>query len=168
MEQVDIVDENDRVFSSTSKQEAHEKGLLHRTVISEVIDSKGRWLFVKQSSTRQDAGQYVSPVGGHVKAKESEDEALRRETLEELGIKDFTFRLVGKAIFQRTVLNRNENHFFILYEITSDAQPVLNHESESYQYWTREEIKEALKTNPGMFGDAFHFVVKTFYRDLLG
>lgn len=66
-ERVDIVDEQDNVLYQTTKQEAHKKGLLHRTVISEVKDSKGRWILVKQSSDRQDAGQYVSPVGGHIK-----------------------------------------------------------------------------------------------------
>ena len=63
MEYVDIVNENDDIIGSVSKQEAHEKGLLHRTVISEVINTEGKWTLVKQSSDRQDAGQYVSPIG---------------------------------------------------------------------------------------------------------
>src|SRR3990167_3107395 len=83
-EQVDIVNEKDEVLYNTTKQEAHEKGLLHRTVIAEVVDSKGKWLLVKQASNKQDAGQYVSPVGGHAQAGESTDEAIKREALEEL------------------------------------------------------------------------------------
>ena len=35
-EQVDIVNEENEVIGQTPKQEAHEKGLLHRCVISEV------------------------------------------------------------------------------------------------------------------------------------
>lgn len=163
MEEVDVVDKDDKVIDKVTKQEAHEKGLLHRTVISEVRDSKGRWLFVKQASDRQDAGQYVSPVGGHVTAGETEDEALKREAFEELRLKDFTFKLVGKVIFNRFVRGRQENHYFILYEIDSDAEPVLNHESESYQYLTEDELKKELKEHPKQFGDAFHVLVKEFY-----
>ena len=75
-EQVDIVNEQDEVLYSTSKQKAHEKGLLHRTVIAEVVDSKGNFLLVKQSFLKQDSGQFVSPVGGHVQAGESTDQAI--------------------------------------------------------------------------------------------
>src|SRR3989344_6662519 len=164
---VDIVNEVDEVLCQVPKKEAHEKGLLHRTTISEIIDSQGRWVMVKQSSDRQDAGQYVSPVGGHVRAGESEDDALKREALEELGLKDFNFKLVGKVIFNRFIIGRQENHYFILYEILSDVQPVLNHESESCRYFAVNELKQELKDNPQLFGDAFHFVVKTFYPHLL-
>ena len=60
-ELLDIVDENENILNAVTKRDAHRDGLLHKTVISEVIDSKRRWLFVKQASDRQDAGQYVSP-----------------------------------------------------------------------------------------------------------
>ncbi len=161
-ETVDIVDESDNVLYSTSKEEAHERGLLHRTVIAEVKDSQGRWLFIKQAADRQDAGQYVSPVGGHVKAGETEVEALKREAFEELGLKDFEYRPVGKVIFDRFIVGRQENHYFILYEIDSDAVPVLNHESESYVYFTNKELAGQLKGKPKVFGDAFHVLVREF------
>jgi isopentenyl-diphosphate Delta-isomerase len=167
MEEVDIVDENDRVIGKTTKEDAHSKGLLHRTVISEVKDSKGRWLLIKQAADKQDAGQYVSPMGGHVTAGESEDEGLKREAFEELGLKDFEFSLVGKLIFNRFTRGRQENHFFILYEIRSDETPVLNHESVSYRYFTEEELRKELKENPESFGNAFLALLQKFYPHLL-
>lgn len=166
-EMIDIVDKNGNVLYSTTKEKAHKKGLLHRTIIAEVVNSKGKWMLVKQSSDRQDAGQYVSPVGGHIRTGESEIEALQREALEEVGLKDFTYKFIGKAIFKRHILKRIENHYFILYEIFSDEKPRLNHESESYKMFTKEELKMRLKTNPNEFGQAFHFVVQTFYPKLL-
>jgi len=42
-EVVDIVDENDKVLYQVSKKVAHDKGLLHRCVVSEIKDSQGRW-----------------------------------------------------------------------------------------------------------------------------
>ena len=126
-EQVDIVDERNRVLYQTSKQEAHEKGLLHRCIIAEVIDGEGKWTLVKQAYDRQDAGQYVSPVGGHVRAGESETDVLKREALEELGLTDFTDKYIGKAIYNRFVKKRSESHFFILYEIYPCSAGIQNH-----------------------------------------
>ncbi|KKR94031.1 MAG: NTP pyrophosphohydrolase [Microgenomates group bacterium GW2011_GWC1_41_8] len=166
-EQVDIVNEQDEVLYSTSKQEAHKKGLLHRTVIAEVINSDGNWLLVKQSSNKQDAGQYVSPIGGHVQAGESTSEAIKREAFEELGISRFTFKLKGKCIYNRTVSGRKENHYFIIYEIRSDEKPILNEESESFKKFSPKELKTALRKSPEIFGDAFFPVIECCYPDLL-
>lgn len=164
-EYVDIVDENNRVLYKTTKEEAHKKGLLHRTVISEIIDSKGRWLLYIPSNHKQDAGQYVSPIGGHVRSGESEIEALKREAFEEAGLKNFKFKFIGKKIFDRFVIGRHENHFFIVYEIYTDEKPILSDETSEYKYFTRKEIKVKMRTNPKMIGGAFHFVYINFYKD---
>lgn len=167
-EQVNIVNENDEIIGLTSKTEAHQKGLLHRTVIAEIIGSDGKWTLVKQSSDRQDAGQFVSPVGGHVSGGETEIDALKREANEEYGLDgNIVFKMVGKKIFNRVVKGRKENHFFILYEITSDQKPVLNEESVGVERFSKEELNKEIKENPQKFGAAFHFIVKTFYPELL-
>lgn len=163
MELVDVVNEHDEVLRQADKQECHQKGLLHRTVIGELIDSKGNWTLVRQAKDKQDAGQYVSPVGGHVKAGETAEAALKRETFEELGIQEFEYKFVGKKILNREVIGRKENHFFLVYEIYSNQVPVLNHESDAFEAFTPDELKNALKNNPSKFGDAFHFVMQNFY-----
>ena len=168
IEYVDVVDENGNVLEAVPKTDAHQRGLLHKTVISQVIDSQERWLLVKQSGDRQDAGQYVSPVGGHVRAGESEVDGLKREAEEELGLTgDFKYEYINRAIFNRFVLGRQENHFFIMYKIYSDAEPKLNEESESCDYFTEEQLKRELKENPKKFGDAFVFVIKQFFPHLI-
>jgi len=166
IEYVDILDENDNIVSTVCKQEAHEKGLLHRTAIAEVINSKGQWILVKQAGDRQDAGQYVSPVGGHVKSGENLLDALKREAKEEMGLENFTYKYIGKKIYNREVLGRKENHYFILYEIYSDEEPTLNNESVSFERFTTQRLKEELKNNPKKFGNAYHFVVEIFYPQL--
>jgi isopentenyl-diphosphate Delta-isomerase len=162
---VDIVDENWKMLFQTSKQVAHQEGLLHRTIIAELIDSQGRWILVRQASDRQDAGRYVSAVGGHVRAGETELEALRRETAEEVGIKQFAHKRVGQAIFNRRVRCHTENHYYILYEIHSDDEPQIDSGSVSFQRFSREELND-LVSNPTIFGGGFHFVVKEFYPEL--
>lgn len=164
MELVDIINEQNEVLYQTSKDEAHQKGLLHRCIIAEVIDSQGNWTLVKQASDRQDAGQFVSPVGGHIKAGENETEALAREALEEMGLTSFTSKYIGKAILNREVIGRKENHLFILYEISTDQAPTLNHESVSFEKFSLDQIKKEIRSNPAKFGQAFHFVFERFYR----
>lgn len=166
-EMVDIVDENNIVLYQTTKSEAHVKGLLHRTVITELKNSRGEWTLVRQAADRQDAGQFVSPMGGHATAGETEEEGMKREVLEEMGLVDFEYRYVGKKIFRRNILGRDENHYFILFEIFSDAEPHISNESTGYKSFTEDELKRALKERPEEFGAAFHFVVKAFYPRLL-
>lgn len=167
-EHVDIVDEQNMVIGSSSKKEVHEKGLLHKTVIAEVMGTDGKWTLVKQAADRQDAGQFVSPVGGHVQSGETDEDALRREANEEYGLSGvFLFRYVGKKIFNREVKGRKENHYFILYEIITDEKPILNNESVDFKRFSREELKKGFAENPKQFGDAFHFIVQTFYPELL-
>lgn len=122
---------------------------------------------MQQAADRQDPGQYVSPVGGHVRAGETIEAAARREAEEEIGLTNFSIKYIGKAIFNREVNNKKENHYFILYEIYSDENPILNHESVSFEYFTKDQLSEQLRNSPKKFGDAYHFVVRTFYPQLL-
>ena len=153
-EQVDIVDKNLKFLYKTTKNVAHKKGLLHKTVIGQVVDSKGKYLLTKQASDRQDAGQYVSPVGGHVRFDESDVDALKREAMEEIGISNFKHRYLGKGIFHRQILGRDENHYFITYEIKSNGKPKLNHESVDFRWFTKQELKKELEQNVNKFGAA--------------
>ncbi len=162
-EQVDVVDKNLKVLYKTSKENAHEKGLLHKTVIAEVVDSKGRYLLVKQASDRQDAGQFVSPVGGHVRSSETDEGALKREALEELGISNFKYKYVGKTIFHRQVLGRDENHYFIIYKIKWSKKIKLNHESVDFKWFTVKELRFALENNREIFGAAYLACPKEMY-----
>lgn len=163
---VDIVDENNNILYQVTKQEAHQKGLLHRTVISEIYDSQGRWVLVKQASDRQDAGQWVSPVGGHARTGETEEDALKRETQEETGLKDFDFKLKGRIIYNREVLGRKENHYFVLFEIHSDVPITLNEESVEFKAFTKDELKLEIKEHSERFGAAFHAIIDKFYPEL--
>ncbi|HLL61014.1 MAG TPA: NUDIX domain-containing protein [Candidatus Nitrosocosmicus sp.] len=164
---VDVVDEKLNIISRVPKAEAHKRGLLHKCVIAEIFDSKGNWTLVQQSAHKQDKGQYVSPVGGHVSAGESNEEALKREVFEEAGLKNFSFTYKGQVIFNRKLGNKIENHLFIVYEISSNEKLVLNEESVGYKRFSNDELKSLLKKSPNKFGDAFHIVIKTFYSELM-
>lgn len=165
-ELVDIITLAGKYQQTVPKSLAHKEGLLHKTVIAELINSRGEFCFVRQAGDKQDAGQFVSPVGGHVSAGETDDAALIRECQEECGITPTNYKLVGPTIYNREVIGRKENHFFVVYEIYTDEDPVLNHESVEFKCFTKEDIKSQVQSNPANFGAAWHHVFKTFYPNL--
>ncbi len=166
-ELVDIVDENGNFIKVASKKEAHVLGLLHKSVTGAVITKEGKYLLTKPSRGRQDAGEHGFPFGGHVSTGEKEDDALKREIFEELKLKDFKYEFIGRAIFNREVIGRKENHFFYVYKIYSNQEPILSHEHESYKYFTLDELKKEYKDCPENFAGSFHFTVSNFFPNLL-
>jgi 8-oxo-dGTP pyrophosphatase MutT (NUDIX family) len=165
---VDVINDQNEVIGQVSKADAHRRGLLHRIVIAEVRDFSGRIVLVRQTPDRQDAGSLVSPVGGHVIAGESNDDALKREVYEEIGLTDFQYRLLGSFIFNRRTLGRQENHLFIVYLIKAGpADFILGAEADAIEVFTKAELTYALQTAPHRFGDAYHAVVQALFPELL-
>jgi 8-oxo-dGTP pyrophosphatase MutT (NUDIX family) len=165
-EQIDIVNERNQVITTTGKSVAHKDGLLHRIVIGELLNSTGEYCFVRQASDRQDPGQFVSPIGGHVGAGEPVDKALIRECEEEVGFTPQNFQFVGSTIYAREVISRQENHLFLVYQIMFDGAPVLNHESVEYRWFSVADIQRELKNNPKTFGAAWHHVFKNCFSTI--
>ena len=87
-EELDLVDERDRVTGVASLRDCLNRGLLHRAVAVLVIRSSGRILLQRRS--RKDAwhpGLWTLSCTGHVKKGETYREAAVRELQEELGLK---------------------------------------------------------------------------------
>lgn len=159
---VDIVDETGKVLAVASKHQAHIDGALHAVVIGALRDANGNRVMVRQAADRQDAGQFVNPVGGHVKAGESLEDALKREVAEEIGWTHFNFTKIGAAVFNRNVIGRQENHFFYVYHITSDEPIQLGNEATEVRAFSPEDHNTLIKKQPHLFGDAHHFVLGAF------
>lgn len=122
---------------------------------------------MRQASDRQDAGQLVAPVGGHVTAGESDLDALLREAAEEIGTGNVSHKYVGSKVFRRQVIGRDENHLFVIFEISTDDPITLNKESVALERFTEEDLRRALRERPQDFGEAYYFVLETFYPDYL-
>lgn len=88
-EQVDLVDEHDRVLRVVSRAEMRAGRLLHRCVFVAVVHPDGR-LLVHRRSEHKDVwpGWFDIAVGGVVASGEDYDAAARREVAEEVGLDD--------------------------------------------------------------------------------
>lgn len=161
-EMVDIVNEHGVALRRELKTDAHKHGWLHKTVIG-CLRFGDDFVLVRQAADRQDAGQLVNPVGGHVRAGESDVAALLRESKEEIGARNVQHRLLGTAQFRRQVLGRDENHLFVVYEITTTDEIVLGPEAVDIQRFTTAELQRMAATGSPDLGDAYFFVAERFY-----
>jgi isopentenyl-diphosphate delta-isomerase len=165
---VDLVDAQNISIRPISKHEAHIHGWLHRTILAEALDSSGNIILVRQAADRQDAGQYVCPVGGHIRSGETNLQALRREAKEEIGIDTFSYHYFNRFIYERHVIGRHENHFFIIYQIIIDpSQIILGPESTHYRVFTPIELKQALHDTPKEFGASYFVLLEKYFPELL-
>ena len=88
-EYLDIVDENDNIIGTASWKEMFEKGLLHRTSNTIVLNSKGE-IFVHRRAEHLKLypGLWDVKFGGSVRSGETYEDAAKRELFEEAGIKN--------------------------------------------------------------------------------
>lgn len=90
MEMIAVYDEEGNQTGVCSREEAHRRGLWHRVVHCWMYarESGQNWLyFQKRAKTKKDfPGLYDLASAGHMDLEESHQEAVIRETEEELGI----------------------------------------------------------------------------------
>lgn len=134
-ELIEIVDNNDRVTGTMLRSEATAQNLLHfRAIYAWLVNSRGE-LYVP---TRGDwkklyPGGYDFSVSGQVAVGESYEDALRRETEEELhfNVDDHPWREVATLTPQRDGVAC----FLKLFEITADIDPEFNKEDIQSAIW---------------------------------
>lgn len=86
-ELVDIVDDDDRVIATVTRDEMRAKNLQHRAVSIAVVSSDGRLLVHRRASSKDVwPGMWDLAAGGVVAAGETYEAAAQRELAEELGI----------------------------------------------------------------------------------
>jgi isopentenyldiphosphate isomerase/intracellular septation protein A len=87
-----LVDEGGNTIGKISRKMAHSKpGNLHPVVHLHVVNRRGEIYLQKRPSTKDvQPGKWDTSVGGHVELSESIEQALSRESKEELGLENFT------------------------------------------------------------------------------
>ena len=92
-----LVNEQDRVLGKVGVKEAHEEGILHRTVHIFIVNTEGK-LFCRQRSLKKKVypGYWSTSVGVHVSPGESYHETAKRGLVNTLGI-DCDLKPIGKS-----------------------------------------------------------------------
>jgi isopentenyl-diphosphate delta-isomerase len=96
-EYVILVDENDQEIGSMEKQEAHEKGLLHRAFSVFVFNENKELLLQQRALTKyHSAGLWTNTCCSHPRIGETIEQAAHRRLMEEMG---FDCELTSKSSF---------------------------------------------------------------------
>ena len=87
MEEIDILEENGEIVGTTTVNEAHQNGLLHKVVHVWIVNRRNKLLVQKRSDLKEFCPlmRDVS-FAGHVKAGENSLDACEREAKEKLGL----------------------------------------------------------------------------------
>ncbi len=159
MEFLDHVDEKDNVLGSYAKKEIYDNKMSHRIVHVIVFNKKNEMLLQLQSHNKKYCPlHWVSSTAGHVRSKESYEEAALREMMEEIGIKtkiNFAYKdlitdVDGVKKFIVTFIGNFEGPFNFN-EI----------EVENVKFFSMDEIKELIKKEN--FHPQLLFILKKHY-----
>jgi isopentenyldiphosphate isomerase len=139
-----VVDNEGNVTGKELRSVCHDgkSMLLHPVVHLHLFNSKGELFLQKRSVTKDiQPGKWDTSVGGHIGLGETTTEALFRESLEELGIKEFSPVFIKKYIWESS----RERELVNSFSTVSDLSPVIDTvEIDEGRYWTIEEIKRNL------------------------
>ncbi len=133
-----IVDVNGKVIGKATRKECHARTfILHPVVHLHVINDKGEIFLQRRPDWKQiQPGKWDTAVGGHIGYGEDIQTALKRETVEELGIEITTPQYITAYNFKSSVETERVSIYFICYN--GDINP--SEETDGGRFWAIDEI----------------------------
>lgn len=147
-----IVNTEGEVVGSATREECHAGTfLLHPVVHLHIFNSAGELYLQKRVMTKKiQPGKWDTAVGGHVDYGEKIEDALLRETHEELGVRDFTPDFLMRYEFRSQV----EAELVYIYKCVYDGDFNLDPlEVDEGRFWSLDEIKKSI--GKGLFTPNF-------------
>ena len=125
IELIDVLNENGvKTGEVATRDEVHEKGLWHRSIVVAILDKNNRILLQKRSANKEkNAGMWDISVAGHISAGQDSLSAAAREINEEVSvllgysteIKDFRYMYCFRKEqkFKEDFIERQFYDFFV-------------------------------------------------------
>jgi isopentenyldiphosphate isomerase len=155
MEYLDILDkEGNKTGDAKSYEEAHQKGLIHRSVHVWILNPQKELLIQKREKTRRAyPSHWDISAAGHISAGQTSVEAAQRETKEELGldipVSEFKYLF---TVEEHIILNNGtyvNNEFQDVYLIQRDISisdiKLTDGEVDAVKFVTIDEFKKLIK-----------------------
>jgi isopentenyldiphosphate isomerase/intracellular septation protein A len=142
-EWVPLVDEQGRITGRTPRSQVHNGSkLLHPVVHLHVVNNNRAILLQKRPMSKLiQPGKWDTAVGGHISAGETLEQALKKEAFEEIGLVDFSAKLVKTYKWESEVeaelVYTFVTHDFKNFKVHSD-------EVEEARFWTKNQIENNL------------------------
>ena len=158
-----IVDESGNTIGKATRGECHNGSkLLHPVVHLHLFDSSGR-IYLQQRPLWKDIqpGKWDTAVGGHIDYGETVEEALMRETREELGLTGVSATFLLQYVFE----SEREKELVHVFRATYDGEVCPSDELDGGRFWTMDELKEAF--GKGVFTPNFESEFQMIRAQLL-
>ncbi|MFZ3077074.1 MAG: NUDIX domain-containing protein [Candidatus Aenigmatarchaeota archaeon] len=166
-ELVAVVDENDSVVGTDTRENVHKKGLLHREIAVIVFNKKNEILLQK----RKDNGRYGFSAAGHFSTTENYLQGAIRETKEEIGIglKKNDLKEIAKLRRDAKWDGLRNNVFLEIFKTRKDFKikdfKIDKYEVESIKFFSIGQIEKLVSESPENFGRGFRKVFEQFYKN---
>ena len=136
-----LVDEKGNITGQAPRSICHSGGKLLHPVVHLHITNPENEIVLQKRSMKKDLlpGRWDTAVGGHIGVNEKIEEALKRETFEELGITSFEARPLGNYIWESP---REKELVFSFLCTRYDRIRIDNDEVDEGRFWSREEIEK--------------------------
>lgn len=168
-EQVILVNENDEKIGLMPKQEAHEKGVLHRAFSVFVFNEKNELMLQQRALHKYHSpGLWTNTCCSHQRDRETSLEAGKRRLFEEMGfstdLKETT-SFIYKAPFDNGLTEHELDHILIG---NFEGIPTINKEEvASWKWMDLEDVKKDIQNNPEIYTAWFKIIFDKFYQHLL-
>lgn len=168
MEQVVLVDENDRELGTMEKMEAHRTGKLHRAFSILVYNSKGELLLQQRAASKyHSAGLWTNACCSHPRPEETIQTATNRRLREEMGIDakpQFLYKFVYRVDLGDQLVEHELDYVF---SATYDGQPQTDPaEVQDWKFISIEELLKDVTASPEKYTYWFRLILNHQYPDL--
>jgi isopentenyl-diphosphate delta-isomerase len=169
LEYVILVDENDQEIGTMEKQEAHEKGLLHRAFSVFVFNENKELLIQQRALTKyHSAGLWTNTCCSHPRIGETIEQAAHRRLMEEMGFDcDLSTKtsFIYKAAFENGLTEHEFDHVLVgSFNGEINFNPT---EVKKFKWINLEELQIDLLQNNQNYTAWFKIIFDNFKKSLL-
>jgi isopentenyldiphosphate isomerase len=118
---------------------------MHPVVHLHLFNKEGK-LYLQKRSLKKDIqpGKWDTSVGGHIAPGETVEDTLKREAMEEIGLKDVVPQFFHKYVWESS----REKELVFSFITISEKEPYFDREEiDEGQFWTMDEINASLRKN---------------------
>ncbi len=154
------VDDQDNEIGEMSKEDAHEKGILHRAFSIFIFNKKGQLLLQQRALHKyHSGGLWTNTCCSHPAPGENTLHAAHRRLMEEMGMKtnlEHVFDFTYTAHFENGLIENEYDHVFFGF---SDQLPAINKEEvENWKLTSFDELDLEITKNNDQFTAWFKII----------
>ena len=160
-----IVNEKGEIKGQAPRSVCHSGSkLLHPVVHLHILNARHEIFLQKRSMTKKLLpGKWDTAVGGHVSMHESIEDALKRETFEELGITRFKVEMLGHYVWESPI-EKELVFSFVCQEY--DHIHIDNDEVDDGRFWSASDLRQGIASGDltPNFVHEYHLLVEPYLK----